>query len=100
MPKIKYCPHCQQNVVVSNKPTTKALVLCFLGFPFLVGANSMNTPRYIYNPQIAFATLVLLIVFFQVLVAIGWIVGIVGFMFRRSYCPICKTPSKMLQPQK
>lgn len=95
MANIKYCPHCQQNVAVVNKPTDKALVLCFLGFPFLVGANSSNT-RYV-NPQVGFISLILFVAFFQVLVAIGWTIGILALLFRRSFCPICRIPLKMLQ---
>ena len=99
MTKLKYCPHCQQNVVAITKPSNTAIALCFFGFPFLVGANSLNNPGYIYNPRTAFATLVILIALFQFLVAIGWLIGILSLLFRRSYCPICRTPGKFLQPQ-
>lgn len=100
MTQIKYCPHCNQNVNVITKPTTGALALCFIGFPFLVGADSLNKPMRVVNPKTALATVVILVVFFQVLVAIGWIIGIIALLLRRSYCPICRTPGKMLQAQK
>lgn len=100
MTKLKYCPHCQQNVVAITKPSNTAIALCFFGFPFLVGANSSNNFGYAYNPRTALATLVIFIALFQFLIAIGWIIGILSLLFRRSYCPICRTPSKFLQPQK
>lgn len=100
MANIKYCPHCQQNVVAINKPSNTAIVLCFFGFPFLVGVNSTNNSGYAYNPRTAFATLVILIALFHFLIAIGWIIGILSLFFRRSYCPICRTPGKFLQLQK
>lgn len=54
----------------------------------------------VVDPKTALATVVIVVVFFQVLVAIGWIIGIIALLFRRSYCPICRTPGKLLQPQR
>ena len=96
MANIKYCPHCQQNVGVITKPTTAALILCMIGFPFLVGSNTLNR-RNTANTSLVITSLVMFIALFKLLIAIGWIIAIIGLLFRRNFCPICRTPSSMLQ---
>lgn len=94
MSSIKYCPHCQQNVNVITRPTNTALVLCFFGFPLLVSANTLSNPWYFFSPGLTFISLVLLFALYKFLVIIGWIVGIISLLTRRSYCPICRIPVK------
>lgn len=99
MGNVKYCPHCQQNVGVITKPTTTSFVLCGIGLPFLAGANT-SSRKNTANLGLAITSLVTFIVLFKILIIIGWIIALVSFFFRRSFCPICRTPGSMLLPRR
>lgn len=95
MAKLKYCPHCQQNVVVVTRPTTAAILLTFIDFPFLVASNSLNKSVWrVAAPSAGIA--VLSIALFPLLFKISFFIAIVALLLRKSYCPICRTPNKFL----
>ena len=99
MAKLKYCPHCQQNVAVVTRPTTAAILLTFIGFPFLVASNSFNKSAWrVAAPSAGIA--VLSIALFLLLFKISFCIAIVALFLRKSYCPICRTPNKFLHSSK
>lgn len=99
MAKLKYCPHCQQNVAVVTRPTTAAIILAFIGFPFLVASNSLNKSAWrVAAPSAGIA--VLLIALFPLLFKISCFIAVVALLARKSYCPICRTPNRFLHSPK